>query len=1001
MPLYERQYSKILSRELIKALLTGKLPSIEEISRSINSALSKDGAITYKFIKQAERSLFNHLLYNQSMKKIKFDVDLLHEEMLDLFQETVKRFTYADLFHKVHSHELNNLKSKLDTLLFTTQNADFYFLGAFDNFTDTLKTDLKVSTASIVDLAEQALALPYGGASTQKVKMSHLYGLTIWPVDILQPEATAIVNNGPVINTSFGDIFTDTLSPWAYSVTINKQTPVEIRLRFPIAGDANERAKVLCNRLEIIPHSSSSQKIVVSLSNDNVNFITPIGYEDGIVTSDQRKTYALDFDTTLVQTVELKITKDSPDAELPVANGKNYQYIFGIKNFSALTTGRLTSARYQSKPFDFEGENEKISKVSIEAEAITPPGCNISYSVALAGAEDNLVTSFIPIKPIGKIGNLGTSEVVNFRTTVESSNRVAIALGNETAGLTYKGKTLYKVGDTLASEPIPGSSKLYRGLKLWYRDSSKGFDTKEVTDNYIYFGASDTESLYDVTSETLSGGSYAISINANNQYIAKLTLSKEVYYDPNRGHSLKPDISKQRASVDIKPNYAIYRVQHIKSKLRNGVTATIGSGPFGSSKTQGLPVSNFILFSTNAADNPLLQSLTLNKTYIEGTDFEYEIETFGNLRKPTGRIKILDGGGLVDNNGKVLNISLSFTFTHDPDITHKVTNVEGRLLTFTNLVLFPSQSDSLLVEYRHVPTSSGELIKSSIKVKDSPSTTANNYYVEGRDYVIDSKTGTIQRIPTGKIPSKGEVYVDYQFKSIIENIETFLIWCNISSSEGAQIKLDIDNTTKTNKLTVDTQLGEALFINTPQGLIDVTKSAITPVIGPGWVQFICRSKNPDANKTYGTNLIDQVIQLRDINKKRVFKENNQYFKEITAFREPLLERTYNHLKINTLATDHTVFAIDTESDVGKYYPTVNFKPNYTSELYNYLPSPDLDGDIAPSQGYETFIISWQSKSNQETSGSKVIVRVDLERNPTGVDGGITPKVFEYKLRASF
>jgi hypothetical protein len=137
--------------------------------------------------------------------------------------------------------------------------------------------------------------------------------------------------------------------------------------------------------------------------------------------------------------------------------------------------------------------------------------------------------------------------------------------------------------------------------------------------------------------------------------------------------------------------------------------------------------------------------------------------------------------------------------------------------------------------------------------------------------------------------------------------------------------------------------------------------------------------------------------LRDNYKQKIFKENNRYFTTIIAFREFLKERTVNHLKVNTLYTDHSVFAIDSSTDPTQSYLVLNYTPNTTSELYCKQSTEDQDDTGSPSTFNEIFQLYWTSLSNTDESLNSIVVKIEVIRNPT-IDGGITPKVFDYRIR---
>jgi hypothetical protein len=380
--------------------------------------------------------------------------------------------------------------------------------------------------------------------------------------------------------------------------------------------------------------------------------------------------------------------------------------------------------------------------------------------------------------------------------------------------------------------------------------------------------------------------------------------------------------------------------------------------------------------------------------YVPGTEYTIELEEIDGKSYPTGRFTVAATGRLRDALGS--NFRLKFIYTVDQDVTHKISAISGQVVTLNNSIM--QGGDTIEITYRYVPTSPDEIIRESIRVSNAPSSSASRiFYVEGTDFSIDSRNGTIQKLATGQI--QGSVYVEFKHKNSVAGIFTFLIWAEILNENGVKIDLDLDPTTRKNKLVVDTAAGEIFFVNSPTGMLDISKALSIPVVGPGWVQFVVRSKNPDSNVAFRSNLIDQIIQLRDTFKKKIFKEGNSYFYQLTAFREPMQQKTLNHLKVNTLASDHTSFAIDDFTAPLDSYIVVNFKPTSTNELYCRVPTEDWDDSTRPPLDGETFLFTWNSKNQNIEVTNKVIVRIDLERQPTA-DGGLTPKVFGYNIRAS-
>lgn len=989
--IFEKQYKEILAQELLRYLLSGRLPSVNEISNRIYNILGKDGKVTYQYISQPSNSQFQTELYNKALKRIKFDIDIFQEELLELFKDINKRISYADLFYKVNNYQLKKLKSELLALLFSMSNTDFYFLNAYDNFIDTSKLDREESTQDVINLSERCIQIPSSKAGTKRVTMQHMYASDSWEINVKTP--INIISANTIVGNVFSNAFRDDINSWVYEVKTYENSVSEITFRFPLAGPSTKEVEVFVSRIEIIP-SVSNQKIKVRVSTDNVNYLPISGYEDYIKIDSSDTTYAFDFETNLVQYVEISLLKDNPDDILSSQDSignKAKQFLFGLKAFSAYTTGRGISSRYQSLPFVFPNEEGKISKISIQADHQLPTGTNAYYYIAI---DKGIGTKFLPINPIGKPTKNGAPEVIILNNVAEYNKKFSSDISGEGMatqyGSPFQGKTFYKIGPSLIPKPVFGSVSLYRGYKHWYRDKSSKFDNIDLVDTFINFNISNTESMYAVYTETASSENRT----TNGIRTSILTTTKFPYYDSSKGHQLKPGAGID-PSKDLTPNYAIYKITQNTGSSR--VTKQL---VLGTSLTQNLPTTNFIVQSTDPSVSPILRTLN-GIVYRLGTDYELETEEISGLSKSTGRFVIPEGSSLLNSSGQVANpnLTLEFVYTVDPDITHKVVRIQDNFITLSNCLI--SSTDNVVIQYRFVPKSPNEIVAASIRVSSQPSSVSNRtFYTEGIDYSINTNDGLIQRIDSGSIDSGGHVYVDYRYRISIPGLNTFTTWVFVSNNEGKRINLELDPSTKKNRLVVDTENTESLFINGPTGLIDITKSVVTPVIGPGWVQIICRSKDPDLYSAFRSNLIDQVIQLKDSYRKRIFKEGGNYFSSMIAFREPLIQKTLNHLKVNTLRSNHEFFAVDDFTDPSNNYLVVNFNPNNTEEIYNRIPSSDDAVDDRPEQSGEIFYVEWNSKNSDGNNiDNDIIVRIDLERNQA-TDGGITPKVFSYQIRAS-
>lgn len=989
MSIYNRQYQKVLAAEFLRYFLLGQSPDINDINKRIGDALDKKSNITYKYFPQAYKEIFNNKLYNSSLRKIKFDIDTLHEEILDLFSEAAKRLNFSDLYYKVNNYELNRLEKELLLLLFINKQGDFYFDGFFDTFSDSSKIDPSKSTKDIIDLSEQCLSLPYGGKNTKRIDVGQLAFAQSTTLTLSKP--SSVISSNQIINTKFGNIFTDILAPWGHEIILTENIPFSITFTFPLNQSNELESEYFINRFELVPHGIKKQYCLLKTSNDDVNYLSIKGAESDILLAEQGKTYGLDFETTLVQYVRITLSKKEADEEVLIGNEKRYKYIFGLKKFASFQTGRVSRATYISKPIDFKNTQD-IGKVSIDANQVVPQGTTTNYYISTIDSTGK-ESAFVPISTPGSESTPGASKVLTFNNNIKKEVRFTSKFDGDDApqlyGQAFQGKEFYRIGPKLTGKPIYGTSSLFRGFKSWFRDYSGSFELITINDNYVSFEQTDTESLYVTTTEVPQLTTPPLASDGIKR--VQLTVSRTPYYDSARGHLIKPQPGTQNINIDIRPNYAIYRVLQRVTNYRRTSPFTLSSA-----RTQYLPISNFIIQSNELAQLPIIRSISGSLIYSQGTDYTFELIEIGGRSRPTGRIIIPNGSAFLDPTGAVIPLYLEFVYTVDPDITHKVTSISNNLLTLEHCS--NTQYDSIEVTYRYIPTTPSQIINSSIRVSDLPSTSSNRkFYIEGRDYVVDPPTGAIQRIPTGEIDTKGSVYVQFSYRGSSSILQTFTTWAYVASSDGAQIKFDLDPVTRKNTLVVDGEVGESFYVNTKQGLVNLTKAAVTPVLPNGWVQFIVRSKNPTNFTSFKSNLIDQIIQLKDVNKKKIFRPFNFYFNEITAFRDAMSEKTLNHLKVNTLLSDHTVFAIDNTTDINNSYIVINFKPNDTTELYNKIPTEDADETNPPALGEEDFVFIYTEKSDISSVAKQIRVKIELSRN-NDIDGGVTPKVFDYQLR---
>jgi len=982
-----RQYREIYNKYLLEYLKEGKVPSFEEVVARAGSDLPKidqPAAPLYFYKPQPANSVFDIDMYNKSMSHILTDLKILFAELTEIELNNIQRILHSDLFHSVHSYELNRLNRQLDSLLFALQGADDNFVSAYENFGDVSKLDSTLSTNGVIDLDERCLSLPIGGKGTFKIDLSHLYSSS-------NPNITLDGKNlnlvGSIPGTNFGDIFRDSNKAWGIIVESSTDQPVSIKFTFALSVEE------FINKITLLHHGSKSQTAYISTSVDNVNIKDIVEYSSGITLNDQSKIVSLDFSDTLVEYIQVTLTKQNADITITNEGSQTFRYIFGLKNISLFSTGRVSSATYVSQSFDFTNDVGTLSKISISASESIPDGTSIDWSIGLINSDDTQVGSYLPITPESRSTSSGPSKIIQLQDTIKSSSYIVSS--TYTNVFNYNSILFYCI-TTLTDEPIFGTAQLFRGQRAWFRDTQGSFDTLSVKDNFIPFSKGNTQKLYNTVQEVVTIRSVQ---SVSDQRVA--LVSNAPLYTDSGPYTLIPSAGINTIK-DTAPIYAIYNVN-----LSAGNTSAQKTNVSFSSGSVDLGQPNILY---KAKGDILVQEIvttgfgqvsvgTIVKEFVDGTDYIVELNADST---PTGRILAIAGSTLLSSPQYSPNSQYVITYTIDADVTRFVSNIINNQIFFT---ISATNSNVLtdvtaIIKYRYVPT---DIIKSSVKVKAGfGSSGEDRIFKQGADYIFDSSNSTIQKLSTGSIANDQDVFVDYQYNDTTANLEQFFLWAYVSDPNGINIlvkTLGSGTLNNQNTLQPDTALGEQLYASVPSiGLVKLTSAVEWPIM-KGWVQFIVKSRSPESvQNTSSQALIDQVIRLQDNQNNYIFVSGGRYFNELTGIREPLKQVSLPFLKTNVLKNDRSNFAIR-EILVGntlQYQVITNFAPGSTNDLYTYAVDSNT-GNITKNS--EEWKLLWSSADSQDAF-KKVVVKASLNRL-SSINGNITPKVFNYYLKVAY
>lgn len=991
-----RQFRVVYNKYLLEFLQEGRVPSFEDVALRAGDDLPDperpDEPIT-QFIPQAAETVFDIKIYNKAILDIAMDLGILYEESTDIELTNVQRILHADLFHSVHSHELKRLSHTLDSLLFAIGGGDENFFAAFDNFIDVSKTNIVESTPGIIDLEETKLALPIGLKGSLKLDMNHLSS-RVNPSDFVI-NRTDVINIGNIPGTIFGNSFTDATKVWGIVLESENSGPVEISFTFRLQDEE------FLNRITLQHHGEKPQRVYLTTSVDKLNIKDIIEYADGVVLNNQSEVVSVDFEDRLVDYIHVRATKTAADSFEETKDGvKKYRYIFGFRAIGVYITGRLANGTYESKSFDFSDDLTAIGRIAISAQESLPDGTQIEWSVAGVDDDDNIVGSFIPITPQSRLSNNGPPKEITLQDVLTNSKQFIIGDGDSITIETFNSINFQKLGE-IGTIPVFGTASLFRGFRSWLRDKSQAVNPVLVKDNFIAFSKGDIQTLYSVTQEVLQ-----MSLIEQASIVSNIAVaSQPPLYNPSKGHVLipEPDVNPDK---DIAPDYAIYQALlniedvnvSVETDFENGVV-----GGQGQTTTRTIDLGSKIIKYDTPGDIRIERLTGTAVTYVDGTDFFVRLDDEGF---PTGEIIGLHPDFTAPYDTPPPDwVLVKITYELDPDITRRVEDIRGHQIFF-DLPEGSIPTNSVLIKYRH---RAKEILKASVKAKGAFGIAGEaQIFVQGIDYIFDSVNSTIQRSSTGTIPDGADIYIDFKFNDIAQNLEQFFIWGKVEDPGGVVVKVATNPETffsQENTLSPDLEAGEEFLASIPGvGLVNLTLATEWPVLTE-YTQFVVKSKSPD---DFDNALVNQIIKLRDQNNEFIFIQGGKYFDELIARREPLTQVSYTFLKTNVLKNDNSFFAVREIVLSGQlqYQVIVNFLPNVSPSFYPYVPEEDQGGALDGSGATgllkvdEEFKIVWTNKESNSDAFKRVKIRSLLSRSQ-GAGGNVTPKVDGYFVKVSF
>lgn len=889
MAILDKQVFKVNELALLEFLKQGRVPSTQELLLKIGEFLQgAEGGPTMKPRFQAFSQRWDHVSTNKVLGEISFDLQVAFEEMVEQLSKQIARASFVDLSHASQTRELDRIMSLLTNLLFITRNVEGNFYGIFDSFDDLLKTDLQLTTKDAVDLTEGVVLLPQNNPNSQRVDMSHLYNSRNWairasapdeptgvelPPDVAPPPGKdpevrdpRIVQNEAAPQAWFGNAFADMVNAWRQVVTTSNSLGATIEFTIPISDVDDEEVSI--TQISLASAASLPMRVKVLRSNDNVNYVVfPNIPEETVV--DAGKTVRLDFEETRVQYIRFIVTMDQP----AVVNEASNSYIFGFKNISFYRIGRSQQAEFVSVAQEPTGMDRAIDSVALSTVEEIPASCVVDHFVAPADADDAPRNGiWIPIQPIDRPSREGVSPVIRFGQS-ESVQRYLQTPSPAVVFSTVRGLDYYQLtpeDEPLLHDPIFRQARLYRGENAWYRNTQRDVKLRQMRECFVDFTTNDVQNLYAIKAdEPDSEVTTVVWLHGAPTRVpayTKLTVSKEVDYDPSWMSMVPPINTSSTPGAEEQPRWAVYKVERIRDTMRvfDEVTTLNGEiwSQFGASGT----FSGH--YGVDGVDRPIVTNPTGSTIYTEGIHYNLERVEDGNTQFLSGRIQRIPTASSPIPDGEATKI----TFSLLSDVTYMVNRVSGKEVHL-RYNLGEVDDQYFRVSYRFIPKGTQSKIRrNTVSVSSMFGDVAEEEtYKEGQDYLVNAERGTITRLTTdlGRIRADSTVYVNFTYEETPPDLDTFTTWVFVERKVPLLLQI--------NPLDFDFDTGERVAVDGN----DFTQRTELPELQHGWHQFIVRSKRPEVHTNAA---IKQMATLKDREGVAIFVAGGSFFSRMSTLR---------------------------------------------------------------------------------------------------------------------
>lgn len=552
----KRQYETSLDKVYDRHLQFGVVPSPSDasIEAAVRFSDIPAGSPTMKLFHMDRRMKFPRDQFNNVMRDIHFDLEIVYGEFVDLFKASVdssiRRAVQVDSL-KSELGRYRELASDLKSMISDAVPYTAVFGDSFDDTNGVNRTNSNVdidSDAGIVTLKRSAVG-------TNRIGMSHLYNAFSPSLRLYDVPPTSVLRNAPVHGHGFDNALIDHNVPWIQSITIEGYGgKMAADLDIPITP--KDYGPIRISKVEIKPLNSSTTTIEAFVSADGNTFAS---FGQPILASSRAVVFhSPGADAKILR---LRMTKTKNDEQ----QGGTFEYHYGadyihVSRVSYAQAGSL----YSSENTLTTGNT--IRTVELETEQDTPDGTQIEYQVRVKG---NTQSDWSPITPLDGVGPAPKKlNITTARKVSDDINLNAVEAVKATNGMKF-----YKIEDYPTGKDVdPRTARLYRGLNAWKLRQVKNTvrrTAKDVFINFNFQSPDGRQSLYTYRSDDATVVSTGELLSDSTRPQALIRVPHKIDY--NRA-SMTTIPTERGDHFDHEPNYSVASVVKSVSGQPTGYT---------------------------------------------------------------------------------------------------------------------------------------------------------------------------------------------------------------------------------------------------------------------------------------------------------------------------------------------------------------------------------------------------------------------------------------------